>query len=159
MSRTDINTCKLKVLDAEFNADCKKRAAAANIGVAARKSKRGGHAKVYHSSPRARPRGHGVVRSRAGRSAGQGHGTRPLRRSKRRYALEHRHEVSQRSMALARDLAHESRADPQSSPDLPGRRAGARSQRLASPVAASPSRNWGGETLRSSTSTSPGEIW
>src|SRR5260221_7568548 len=101
MSRDDINTCKLKVLDAEFNADCKKRVAAATIGIAARKSKRGGHAKVYHSFSRAQPRGHGVVRSRAGRSPGEGHGARSLRRSKRRYALEHRHEVSQRPMALA----------------------------------------------------------
>src|SRR6267142_3332002 len=120
MSKTAINTCKLKVLDAEFNADCKKRAATANIGIAARKSKRGGHAKVYHSSPRAQPRGHGVVRPRAGRSAGKGHRARPLRRSKRRHALEHLHQISQRSMALAGDLAHEPGADPQSASDFAG---------------------------------------
>jgi hypothetical protein len=36
----------LNVLDAEFNADCKKRAAKANIEIAAGKSNRGGHAKV-----------------------------------------------------------------------------------------------------------------
>src|SRR5580765_4481222 len=112
MSRTVINTCKLKVLDAEFNADCKKRAAPANIGIAARNSKRGGHAKVYHSSPRVQPRGHGLVRPRAGRPAGEGHCAGSLRRAKRGHALEHRYQVSQRPVALARGLAHEPRADP-----------------------------------------------
>src|SRR5215831_6855162 len=39
MSRIGIITCKLNVLDAEFNADYKKHAAKANIGTAARKHK------------------------------------------------------------------------------------------------------------------------
>src|SRR5262245_20302057 len=101
MSRGGINTCKLNVLDAESNADCKMRVAAANIGTAASKSKRGGHAKVYHSCSCAQPRGRRVVGAGAGRCGGHGHRARPLRRSKRRHALEHRDEVSEGSMALA----------------------------------------------------------
>src|SRR5689334_5524792 len=101
MSSIAINTCKLNVLDAEFNADCKKHPAEANIGIEAGKPKRGGHAKVYHSSPRAPPRGRRLARARPRGSAGQGHGTRPLCRSERRHALEHRHEISQGPVAMA----------------------------------------------------------
>src|SRR5690349_18178984 len=71
MSSTGTNTCKFKGLYAEFNANCKKRAAKANIGTAAGQFKRGGHAKVYHSSPRALPRGRSVAGACARRSAGE----------------------------------------------------------------------------------------
>src|SRR6266481_6300345 len=105
ISSSAINTCKLKELDAEFNADCKKQIAKANIGTAAAKSRRGGHAKVYHSSPSTRARG--VVGACTGRFAGKGYGAGPLRCSEGRYALEHRHQIPQRSMALAGNLAYE----------------------------------------------------
>src|SRR5256712_6961533 len=111
MSSNAINTCKLKELYAEFNADCKKQVAKANIGTAAAKSRRGGHAKVYHSSPSTRARGRGVVGACTGRFAGKGYGARPPRRTKGRYALEHRHQIPQRPMALAGNLAHERGAD------------------------------------------------
>src|SRR5690348_18319321 len=107
MSSTGTNTCKFKGLYAEFNANCKKRAAKANIGTAAGQFKRGGHAKVYHSSPRALPRGRSVARACARRSAGEGHGTRPLRRPEGRHALGHSQQVSQGPVAMARNLAHE----------------------------------------------------
>src|SRR5882724_1007664 len=119
MSSIAINTCKLKGLEAEFNADCKKRAAEANIRIAAGKSRRGGHAKVYHSSPRAPPRGRSLVGARAGRSAGKRHRARPLRRPTRRHALEHRHQISEGSMAMAGNLANEPGADQEPAPDLP----------------------------------------
>src|SRR5882724_5686810 len=135
MSSSAINTCKLKELDAEFNADCKKQAAKVNIGTAAVKSRRGGHAKVYHSSPGTRPSGRGVVGACTGRLAGEGHGAGPLRRAKGRYPLEHRHEIPQRSMALAGDLANESGADQKSAQYLPGRCACARPQRVAAAIA------------------------
>src|SRR5437773_3392025 len=111
MSNSAINTCKLKELDADLNADCKKQAAEANMGIAAAKSRRGGHAKVYHSSPRTRPSRRRLVGACSGRSAGQGYGAGPLRRPKRRHALEHRHQIPQRSMALAGNLANEPGAD------------------------------------------------
>src|SRR5258708_23801191 len=123
ISSNGINTCKLKELDAEFNADCKKRAAKVNIGAAAAKSRRGGHAKVYHSSPGARPGECRVVSACTGRPTerptGQGNGAGPLRRPKGRYPLEHRHQIPQRSVALARNLAHEPASDPTPAQHLP----------------------------------------
>src|SRR4029077_4199706 len=120
MSNSAINTCKLKELDAEFNADCKKQAAKVNIGTAAAKSIRGGHAKVYHSYPGTRPGWRRVVGGRTRRSAGQGNGAGPLRRPKGRYALEHRHQIPRRSVALAGNLAHEPGADQKPAQHLPG---------------------------------------
>src|ERR1700693_3798933 len=102
MSSSAIITCKLKELEAEFNADCKKTAATANMRAAARNSKRGGHAKVYHSSSSSRPSRHGAVGARAGRPEAQGQRAGPICRRKGRHALEHRHQVSQRPVALAR---------------------------------------------------------
>src|ERR1700704_3075946 len=114
MSSNGINTCKLKELDAEFNANCKKPAAKVNIAAAAQ-SRRGGHAKVYHSSPGARPGERRVVGACTGRlterPAGKGNGAGPLRRPKGRYPLEHCHQIPQRSVALAGNLAHEPGAD------------------------------------------------
>src|SRR5713101_6075429 len=120
ISSNGINTCKLKELDAEFNADCKKQAAKANMGIAAAKSRRGGHAKVYHSSPGTRAGGRGVVGACTGRYTGKGYGAGPLRRPKGRYALEHRHQIPQRSMALAGNLAYEPGADQKPAQHLPG---------------------------------------
>src|SRR6266849_11149176 len=111
ISSNGINTCKLKELDAEFNADCKKRAAKANIRTAAAKPRRGGHAKVYHSSPGARPGGRRVVGACTERTAGKGNGAGPLRRPKGRYALEHRHQIPQRSVELAGTWAHKTEGD------------------------------------------------
>src|SRR6267143_5756985 len=130
MSSSAINTCKLKELHAEFNADCKKQAAKVNIGTAAAKSRRGGHAKVYHSSPGTRPSGRGVVGTGARRLAGEGYGAGPLRRAKRRYPLEHRHQIPQRSMALAGNLANEPGADQKPAQYLPGRCPCARPERV-----------------------------
>src|SRR6266850_4386489 len=135
MSSMAINTCKLKELDAEFNADCKKQAAKVNIGTAAAKSRRGGHAKVYHSSPGTRPSGRGVVGTCAGRLAGEGYGTGPLRRAKGRYPLEHRHQIPQRSMALAGNLANEPGADQKPAQYLPGRCPCAGPERVATATA------------------------
>src|SRR3977135_2476571 len=135
MSSRAINTCKLKELDAEFNADCKKQAAKANIGTAAAKSRRGGHAKVYHSSPGTRPGGRGVVGACTGRFTGKGYGAGPLRRPKGRYALEHRHQVPQRSMALAGNLAYEPGADQKPAQHLPGGCPRPRPQRVAAAIA------------------------
>src|SRR6266853_1287695 len=135
MSSNGINTCKLKELDAEFNADCKKQAAKANIGTAAAKSRRGGHAKVYHSSPRARPGGRRVVGACTERTAGKGNGAGPLRRPKGRYALEHRHQIPQRSVALAGSLAHEPGADQKSAQHIPGGCPRARPERVAAAIA------------------------
>src|SRR5882724_12183836 len=135
MSSSAINTCKLKELDAEFNADCKKQAAKVNIGTAAVKSRRGGHAKVYHSSPGTRPSGRGVVGTCARRFAGEGYGAGPLRRAKGRYPLEHRHQIPQRSMALARNLANEPGADQKPAQYLPGRCPCARPERIATATA------------------------
>src|SRR5258706_7495621 len=105
MSSNGINTCKLKELDAEFNANCKKSAAKVNIGAAAAKSRRGGHAKVYHSSPGARPGECRLVCACTGRlawrPAGKCKSAGPLRRPNMRYPLEHRHQIPQRSVALA----------------------------------------------------------
>src|SRR5258705_221110 len=114
MSSNAINTCKLKELDAEFNADYKKQAAKVNIRDCGGQSRRGGHAKVYHSSPGTSPSGRRLVSARARRSPGKGIGTGPLRRPKGRHSLEHRHQISQRSMALAGNLAHEPGADQKS---------------------------------------------
>src|SRR5260221_8030662 len=135
MSNSAINTCKLKELDAEFNADCKKQAAKANIRTAAAKPRRGGHAKVYHSSPGARPSGRRVVGACTGRSPGKGNGPGPLRRPKGRYALEHRHQIPQRSVALAGNLAHEPGADQKSAQHLPGGCPRARPERVAAAIA------------------------
>src|SRR5213079_1920917 len=135
MSNSAINTCKLKGLDAEFNADCKMQAAKANIGIAAAKSRRGGHAKVYHSSPGTRPSERGLVGACTGRLTGKGYGARPLRRAKGRYALEHRHQIPQRSMALAGNLANESRADQKPAQHLSGRCPRPRPERVAAAVA------------------------
>src|SRR5258708_45738 len=146
MSNSAINTCKLKELDAEFNADYKKQAAKANIGTAAAKSRRGGHAKVYHSSPGARPGGRGVVGACTGRSTGKRNRPGPLRRAKGRYALEHRHQIPQRSVALAGNLADEPGADQKSAQHLPGRCSRARPERVAAAIAYQRCRRraWGG---------------
>src|SRR5229473_5267338 len=147
MSNSAINTCKLKELDAEFNADCKKQAAKVNIGTAAAKSRRGGHAKVYHSSPGTCPSGRGVVGACTGRLTGEGYGAGPLCRAKGRYALEHRHQIPQRSMALAGNLANEPGADQKPAQHLPGRCPRARPQRVAAAIASQRSRrrpcDWG----------------
>src|SRR5882762_11470013 len=90
------------------------------IEAAAAKSRRGGHAKVYHSSPSTRARGRGLVGACTGRFAGKGYGAGPLRRPKGRYALEHRHQIPQRSMALAGNLAYEPGADQKPAQHLPG---------------------------------------
>src|SRR5882762_8206760 len=135
MSSSAINTCKLKELDAEFNADYKKQAAKANIGTAAAKSRRGGHAKVYHSSPGARLGGRGLVGACTRRLTGKGHGAGPLRRPKGRYALEHRHKIPQRSVALAGNLANEPGADQKPAQHLPGRCPRARQKRIAPAIA------------------------
>src|SRR5260221_1312936 len=139
MSSNGINTCKLKELDAEFNANCKKPAAKVNRGATAAKSRRGGHAKVYHSSPGARPRERGVVGACTGRlterPAGKGNGAGPLRRPKGRYPVEHRHQIPQRSVALAGNLAHEPGADQKPAQHLPGRCPRARPERIAAAIA------------------------
>src|SRR5260221_12421467 len=139
MSSNGINTCKLKELDAEFNANCKKSAAKVNIGATAAKSRRGGHAKVYHSSPGARPGERGVVSACTGRlterPAGKGNGAGPLRRPKGRHPLEHRHQIPQRSVALAGNLAHEPGADQKPAQHLPGRCPRARPERIAAAIA------------------------
>src|SRR6266478_4620522 len=139
MSSNGINTCKLKELDAEFNANCKKLAAKVNIAATAAKSRRGGHAKVYHSSPGARPGERRVVGACTGRlterPAGKGNGAGPLRRPKGRYALEHRHQIPQRSVALAGNLAHEPGADQKSAQHIPGGCPRARPERVAAAIA------------------------
>src|SRR5260370_32940957 len=99
MSNSAINTCKLKELDAEFNADCKKQAAKFNIGTAAAKSRRGGHAKVYHSSPGTCPTGRGVVGACTGRLRGAGNRAGPQRRAKGRDAFEHDQQIPHSAMA------------------------------------------------------------
>src|SRR5258708_23531965 len=93
ISSNGINTCKLKELDAEFNADCKKRAAKVNIGAAAAKSRRGGDAKLYHRSPGTRPGECMVVSTCTRRPTGQGNGAGPPPRPTGRVPLEHRHQL------------------------------------------------------------------
>src|SRR5882762_809917 len=139
ISSNGINTCKLKELDAEFNANCKKPAAKVNMAATAAKSRRGGHAKVYHSSPGARPGECRVVSActgrPAGRPTGKGNGAGPLRRPKGRYPLGHRHQIPQRSVALAGNLAHEPGADQKPAQHLPGRCPRSRPERIAAAIA------------------------